>query len=93
MNALAEMLQKGGIMMYPLLVTSVIGLAVFIERALYLRRRRIIRVDILNTVDQIREPEPARPAVPPGAAPADDEVPFEATLEPHALIPGRVAQR
>jgi len=57
MNALLEMLQKGGIMMYPLLVTSVIGLAVFIERALYLRRRRIIRNDVLTTVDQIRQPE------------------------------------
>lgn len=63
MNALAEMLQKGGFMLYPLLVTSVIGLAVFIERALYLRRRRIIRNDILNTVDQIRQPEDTEKAL------------------------------
>ena len=36
------------------------------------------------------EPEPAPGAAVPGLAPADDEVPFEAALEPRALIPRRV---
>ncbi|MCK5148840.1 MotA/TolQ/ExbB proton channel family protein [bacterium] len=57
MSAIATLLQKGGIMMYPLLLTSVFGLAVFIERALFLRRRRIIREDVLSTIDQIQTAE------------------------------------
>ena len=43
-------------MMIPLLLTSVVGLAVFIERALYLRRRRILRKDILSLILSIEDP-------------------------------------
>ena len=63
MTAIMDMLHKGGIMMYPLMVTSVIGLAVFIERALFLRRRRIIRRDVLMTIDQIQSPEDTEKAL------------------------------
>lgn len=57
MTAIADMLQKGGIMMYPLILTPIIGMAVVIERALFLRRRRIIRRDVLVTIDQIQSLE------------------------------------
>ena len=45
MTALYNMLAKGGIMMIPLLLTSIIGLAVFVERAFYLRRKNILHPD------------------------------------------------
>jgi biopolymer transport protein ExbB len=51
-----DTLGKGGIMMIPLFLTSVVGLAVFIERALFLRRRRILRKDILTLVLSIEDP-------------------------------------
>lgn len=56
MTGIWEILNKGGIMMIPLLLTSVVGLAVFIERALYLRRRRILRKDILSLILSIEDP-------------------------------------
>ena len=56
MTGIWEILIKGGIMMIPLLLTSVVGLAVFIERALYLRRRRILRKDILSLILSIEDP-------------------------------------
>lgn len=48
-----QFLIKGGIMMIPLLLTSIIGLTVFIERALFLRRKRIIHPDILESMYKI----------------------------------------
>ena len=45
MTAIYDTLAKGGIMMIPLLLTSIIGLAVFIERAFYLRRKNILHPD------------------------------------------------
>jgi biopolymer transport protein ExbB len=43
--------------MIPLLLTSVLGLAVAIERALFLRRRRILRPDVLAVVGSIDKPD------------------------------------
>ncbi len=43
--------------MIPLLLTSVVGLAVVIERSFSLRRRRILRPDIINVVGSIEKPE------------------------------------
>jgi biopolymer transport protein ExbB len=56
MTGIWKILDEGGIMMIPLLVTSVVGLAVFIERALFLRRRRILRKDILSLILSIEDP-------------------------------------
>ena len=50
MSGLLEILEKGGVMIIPLLLTSVAGMAVAIERALFLRRKRIIRPDVLAVV-------------------------------------------
>lgn len=48
---------KGGIMMIPLMLTSIIGLTFFIERALFLRRKRIIHSDILGFINDIVKSE------------------------------------
>jgi len=57
MSEIWQFLVKGGIMMIPLLLTSIIGLTVFIERAFFLRRRRIIHSDILESIHAINKPE------------------------------------
>lgn len=53
MTSILEMIDKGGIMIYPLLLTSVTGLTVAIERAIFLRRKRIIRPDVLSLIRNI----------------------------------------
>ncbi|MFH1943749.1 MAG: MotA/TolQ/ExbB proton channel family protein [bacterium] len=57
MTGIWEMLSRGGIVMIPLLLTSVLGLAVAIERAVFLRRRRILRPDVLAVVGSIEKPD------------------------------------
>jgi biopolymer transport protein ExbB len=44
-------------MMIPLLLTSIVGLAVFIERALFLRRSRIIKPEIIWMIKNINKTE------------------------------------
>lgn len=63
MANLWEMILKGGIIMIPLFLTSIIGLAVVIERALFLRRRRIIRPDVIDLIDRIHSPDDAEKAI------------------------------
>ncbi len=63
MANLWEMILKGGIVMIPLFLTSIIGLAVVIERALFLRRRRILRPDVLDLIERIESPEDADKAI------------------------------
>jgi len=58
-----DTLIQGGIMMIPLLLTSVVGLAGFIERALFLRRRRILRKDILTLILSIEDPSEVEKAL------------------------------
>jgi len=41
--------------MIPLLLTSVIGLAVVIERAFFLRRRRILRPELIHMIQNIKK--------------------------------------
>jgi biopolymer transport protein ExbB len=53
MSAVLEMMTRGGIMMIPLFLTSIIGMAVFIERALFLRRSRIIKPEIIWMIQNI----------------------------------------
>ena len=55
MSAILEMMTRGGIMMIPLFLTSIIGLAVFIERALFLRRSRIIKPEIIWMIKNINQ--------------------------------------
>jgi len=57
MQGIWEMLIRGGVIMIPLLLTSVIGLTVVIERALFLRRRRILKPDVLRRIERIEKPD------------------------------------
>lgn len=45
----------GGPVMYPLLICSVICLAVIIERAIGLRKRRVIRPELVRLIHEIRD--------------------------------------
>jgi len=47
-----EILERGGIMMYPLILASVLALAIIIERFFSLRKKKIIIPDIINVVEQ-----------------------------------------
>ena len=53
MTSIWNLISSGGVVMYPLLLTSVISLAVIIERALFLRRSRILRPEILEMVENL----------------------------------------
>lgn len=57
MQGVVEMLVRGGIVMIPLLLTSVIGLAVVIERAFFLRKRRILRPEFVQKIEALDAPE------------------------------------
>jgi len=57
MNNLWEMFLKGGIMMIPLMITSVIGLAVFIERLFFLQRKKILKPEIVEAVETFKKLE------------------------------------
>jgi biopolymer transport protein ExbB len=47
-----ELFERGGIMMYPLAIASFIALIIIIERALVLRKNKIIIPDIINVIEQ-----------------------------------------
>ncbi|UCE19855.1 MAG: MotA/TolQ/ExbB proton channel family protein [Gemmatimonadota bacterium] len=57
MNEALILLQRGGIVMVPLLICSVTVLAVVIERSISLRRKRVLRPEIINLIDTIKKPE------------------------------------
>ncbi|NOX89457.1 MAG: MotA/TolQ/ExbB proton channel family protein [Calditrichaeota bacterium] len=46
-----EFFERGGIMMYPLAITSLIAVAFIIERALSLRKKKILTPEILSVVE------------------------------------------
>lgn len=46
-----ELISKGGPLMIALLVCSVLALAIIVERLIFLRRNRIIRLDILREIE------------------------------------------
>jgi len=46
-----ELFERGGIMMYPLLLASLIALAFTIERAIALRKRKILVPEIISVVN------------------------------------------
>ncbi|HHT9137324.1 MAG: MotA/TolQ/ExbB proton channel family protein [Candidatus Brocadiales bacterium] len=52
-----EWLLGGGPIMIPLLICSILSLAVIIERAINLRRDKILRPEIIQTIEAIRSQE------------------------------------
>ena len=57
MQRIWEMLIGGGVVMIPLLLTSIAGLAVVIERAIFLRKNRILRPEMLRRIERIEKPD------------------------------------
>lgn len=55
MEHVLDFLSKGGFVVYPLLLCSIIGLAVVIEKSLTLRRKKVIVPEIKNVVDNISD--------------------------------------
>lgn len=55
MNELIGQLSRGGVMMIPLSLISVIALTVALERAIFLRRRKIIPPGVVEAVLTLRE--------------------------------------
>lgn len=47
-------LSKGGVMMIPLLISSILALAIILERSFQLRRKKIISPPLVKMVDSIR---------------------------------------
>jgi biopolymer transport protein ExbB len=48
-----DLIAKGGIVMYPILLCSVITLAIFIERLWVLRRKNIVPADFIRNVEEL----------------------------------------
>jgi biopolymer transport protein ExbB len=57
MTAIWETLVRGGVVMIPLFLASVIALAVVIERAFFLRRKRILPPDLIQVMNNIESPD------------------------------------
>ena len=57
MSAVWDYIVKGGIMMGPLFLTSILALAVVIDRAFFLRRKRIIHPDLVSLIQHIEKKE------------------------------------
>jgi biopolymer transport protein ExbB len=47
-----EIFERGGIMMYPLALASILALAIIIERFISLRKRKVIIPEIISVVEQ-----------------------------------------
>ena len=47
-----EIFEKGGLMMYPLVLASILALAIIIERFFSLRKRKVIIPEIISVVEQ-----------------------------------------
>ena len=52
-----DVLVKGGIMMIPLMLCSVIALAIIVERSINLRKKKIIRPEIVDIIENIKGPD------------------------------------
>ncbi|MCK5074851.1 MAG: MotA/TolQ/ExbB proton channel family protein [Calditrichia bacterium] len=52
-----ELMKTGGYMMIPLLLTSIIGVAIIIERLIMLRKNRILPKKLLNTISRLKSRE------------------------------------
>ncbi len=45
---------KGGVIMFPLGLLSMLGLAVFIEKLINLRQSKVLQSEIIHTIQQVR---------------------------------------
>jgi biopolymer transport protein ExbB len=54
MNHVLEFFGKGGFVMYPLLLCSIAGLAIVIEKIVTLRRKKVIIPEVVNVLDNIK---------------------------------------
>jgi len=52
-----DIFESGGIMMYPLLLASIIGVTIIIERLFNLRKKKILVPEIVAVLDKINEME------------------------------------
>ena len=57
MSEVYSYLSRGGIIMIPLLLSSVLGLAIVIERAISLRRNKILIPEIISVVEEFNSVE------------------------------------
>jgi len=48
-----DFIVKGGIFMYPIILCSIIGLAVFLERLWVLRRKTIIPTEFIRNIEDL----------------------------------------
>ena len=48
-----DFIVKGGMFMYPIILCSIIGLAVFLERLWVLRRRTIIATEFIRNIEDL----------------------------------------
>jgi biopolymer transport protein ExbB len=62
MTEIFSELQKGGIIMIPLFMGSILGLAIVIERAFSLRTRKVLVPEIISAIDKIKSEEDVRVA-------------------------------
>lgn len=56
MNGILEFLQKGGVMMYPLIISSVLMIALILERFIILRKEAPDAEDIFDDIQEIYQP-------------------------------------
>ena len=49
-----EIFERGGFMMYPLVLSSLLALAIIIERVISLKKKKIIIPEIINIVEQLK---------------------------------------
>ena len=56
MEQVWQFLVRGGIMMIPLAICSILGLAIVLEKAFFLRRKKVIVPEIVNVLDNIKGP-------------------------------------
>ncbi|MCK4765097.1 MAG: MotA/TolQ/ExbB proton channel family protein [Candidatus Aminicenantes bacterium] len=54
MEHVIEFFEKGGFIIYPLLLCSIVGLAIVIEKAVALRRKKVIIPEVVNVLDNIK---------------------------------------
>ncbi len=62
MTEIISELQKGGIIMVPLFVSSILGLAIVLERAFGLRTRKVLVPEIVTAIEKIKSIEDVRVA-------------------------------
>ena len=55
-----EIIQQGGIMMIPISICSLAGIAIIVERLFALRKKKIIKKEIINLIDSLKGSEDIR---------------------------------